>query len=781
MARRVAPELSLSIGQSWLLGVSAPLARLNGQRLDVLGGAPRGGAPTYRMLRGLGIVTGLEAQARIDALLERAPRAERPSWDLVRAAAWAGAAYAAFMLDAREAWSLVERAGAIARSRYRSWEAYGADFVLGRQAFHGKPGRGKDDEARIVAALAVEGTSPWMIAPWKTRAARVAPPVHHGRVLHVGKGREHTTIDRALRAAGDGDVLEIDAGTYLESLKPEVDVELVGKGRVVVVSRADHALFVDDVGVVARNIAWESTSNDRAAVCVRARGVLRLEHCRVQSRTQGVAVYDPDTMAFFDDVLLEGVGIGVSVYDRAWLHATRLAVVQSSRLGVSAEKESDVTLDECTVVGAKEAGLLVDGAKATARCCSFTKGGWSGAQVSGGELTMASCVIENVDTGILVRGGGARLEEVRIGKTSRNGLEIAAKARVTATKLGLKGVKGSGVLVADAELELSESRIDGVVFDGVTIVGSRRVQLRDVAIASAGRAAIWLDDGSANAAGTKIDIRAADIGVRVGKDARFALAASSIRRGTTGLAIDGGVMAVESSRIQGPSANAVQLSGGASLVLATCDVVGGENAVAAVDSRAVIVGSRVSGKACALTIEGKANVVIEGGAIIGGSDVALRIDGPARARAHDTEIVSGRKGERRGSAASRFAMSRCTSRQKSGFRPELDGGLAPFTLVLHLGPLYSLVTSDFRALLGRRRSAFERRLEPNGHGIAAWIDALLDADPKLRRRIELDPEAAMFSAVSKDRDALVALVAAVRTALGDDARFVATLGAARAS
>jgi hypothetical protein len=102
--------------QAWMLGLAAPLETLNGHRHDVLGGGPRGAPATYRMLRDLDITSRAAAIRRLDQLLGEAAKAKRPAWNLVRASAWAGAAYVAYFFDAQEAWSFIARAAKTARA-----------------------------------------------------------------------------------------------------------------------------------------------------------------------------------------------------------------------------------------------------------------------------------------------------------------------------------------------------------------------------------------------------------------------------------------------------------------------------------------------------------------------------------------------------------------------------------------------------------------------------------------------------------------------------------------
>lgn len=837
--------VSPTAAQSWLLGLAAPLEALNAQRLDVLGGGPRGAPEGYALLRELDMTTREDAAAALEARLTAARDASTkwPAWYLVRAAAWASTAYAAHVFTAPEAWSFLVRIGAVARARYRSWDAYGRDFVLGRRDFFERPGRGEDDEAAVVARLLDDPSSPWRRAAWGTRVGRPPPLVPSPARRTVGRGRDHATIAEALRVAEHGDQIVIAAGTYCESLRPKKNVELLADegARVVVTGAGDHALFVDGVGVLADGIEWRSTSPERTAIGVRDEGVLRLRRAVVRSATHGIAVYDRGTMAFVEDVVVRDVaGLGVTAHDRAWLRADRLEVVAPQRVGISSEKGSKVMLSRCVVRDSNEAGVLVEGGAAIVRGTTISSCRWSGLQVSGGTLDIRESEIHGTDTAIFVQSGRVEVQDVVITKSKKNGLEVAGKAHIEASGCRIQDVEGSAAFVASGELTLNHSRIDAPRFDGVTVLGGQ-ASLHGVSIAGAGRAALWLEGGELTEIdATKVRATAADIGARVGPGAVLSLDRCVLHRARVGVAIEGGRLVTLGScisrsrihalqveggdvdggtlRVERAGGSAIYALGGASVSLATsvlegknaihattkasltlrrtrvrtrgsvdlvataadvllegCDVAGGENALEAIDGRLRLVDCNVRGRHCAIATDGRSQVVVEGGALVGGSRGMVDLDGPTRARASGATLVHGRRGEGHVGPRARWTTDGCrVARRAPASRPLSGEDLAPFTLNLY-GARFDLSTDAFARVLGRREATFRRKLEFNGHGLAAFLAAVAADEPSLQKALDFDPEADLFSVSATRREPLVALIARLRAVLADDARFTGAL------
>jgi hypothetical protein len=90
---------------------------------------------------------------------------------------------------------------------------------------------------------------------------------------------------------------------------------------------------------------------------------------------------------------------------------------------------------------------------------------------------------------------------------------------------------------------------------------------------------------------------------------------------------------------------------------------------------------------------------------------------------------------------------------------------APCHLVEHEDGSFSLVFDDFDST----GVIFEEMdQESGGYGWHGVVDALVRMKaPKLKRKLDYDPEASMFVALSKDKDALKQVAELIRNAVND--------------
>lgn len=92
---------------------------------------------------------------------------------------------------------------------------------------------------------------------------------------------------------------------------------------------------------------------------------------------------------------------------------------------------------------------------------------------------------------------------------------------------------------------------------------------------------------------------------------------------------------------------------------------------------------------------------------------------------------------------------------------------APCNLVEHEDGTFSLCFEDFDATA----ATFEEMDQEGGsYGWHGVVDALVRMKaPKLKRKLRYDPEASMFVALSKDREALKQVAELIRNAIDDPA------------
>lgn len=97
-----------------------------------------------------------------------------------------------------------------------------------------------------------------------------------------------------------------------------------------------------------------------------------------------------------------------------------------------------------------------------------------------------------------------------------------------------------------------------------------------------------------------------------------------------------------------------------------------------------------------------------------------------------------------------------------------ENPFAPCVLHDHEGS-FSLTFAAFDAN-GADTVFEEAGFDGGGYGWEGVVRALVQMKaPKLKKKLSYDPEASMFCAVSKDRDALVQVADLIRNAVGDSA------------
>lgn len=849
-----------------LLGLGAFLTHRNRERFDVLGGTHRGEGSVCRLVASFGIFTSEEAREWVTRALVRSDRSAHPAWDLGRAVSWAGDMYVASFLDEGAAWELVLRAASLASDRFSSWEAFGEDYVHGRQAFMGHRGKGKDDEEAALAWLLSAKTSPWVKGPWETPYEGARPRVHVPTVLRVGGTRKgaFATVANAVARASDGDIVAISPGRYRESLRPKVDVSFVvdagdpvARGRrakasevcAVEIVADDHALFVDGVSVSASGIRWVGEREDRSALGVRNGGVLRLSECRIESVSHGVSALDPDTLLRLEgEVTLRATGIAVTVWDRAALQATNVRV-ENCTVGISVEKSSTAKLSGIRVGAALEVGLVVIGKSSVEVVDStFARARSAGVQVSEkGSLVLSDSVIVRCGTGFLVKRAKATLRNVRITSARHNGLELQKGSVVVAEGLVVENTRASSVFVAaKAELLLTRATLEHAGIDGVTCAGLLHAE--DVTVRDAVRSAFWLD-GPSRAMVRRSTTEASRMGARIGQGARVSIESTTFAAPTLGVATEGGHVALESVWISCATAHSVQVDGGTlvagyltvegasdhslfvanghatvvssrlesagevhvngpkahatlrrttvstpgdvgcalhdgKLELAFCRVEAkGSNGIEGLGGDLTIVSCSVEGTDSGLVLDDGARARVEGGELRATNDVALEVLGTAQASLVGVALVATKRPASRVAKTATLETGQgarargAVSRSAAPFVPDLDGeSPLPFELGLHLGPRYSLFTSDFESAVSPHGEMFvEHEVPLDGHALSAWVEALLG--PSFEGTF--DPEAGLFSIESDDRDALMAAAQKVREALADAPRMRVLLGIVR--
>lgn len=754
-----------SPAQLWLVGLGAILNAMNELDPAAFGGSHRGERRAQKILAyKLDVDSAEELRALLEHQLGEGMRAtfeERGlgardawlAWDLGRAVTWAGYGYAAYLLEADEAWGFALRAGRLARDAFGSWDEYATSYAAGRKLWRRHLGgeektqEGDASEEAVVARLLAHPESPWARAPWYTAwDTSTPPPAWEPAVLRVGPRGDFATLALALARAAPGDRIVVEAGVYREALVPTVDVEILAdasEGPVRVESDDDHALFVRRCSVRAIGLEFLSRG-PRAAVCARSRATLRLEGCALRSEASKDAalhVLDHETDAhLFDSRFHAPAAFGLALFDRARARAERCAFEGAGRSGACAERGSALELVGCRVVDSGEAGVLaIEGSRAIVSHTRVLRSARCGVQISDGSTLHAEdCAIAGASSAVLLRTRErATLRRCELSDARHAGIDVQGEGLVVLDDLAFRGGQAA-VIVAKGSVFAHQLRVSDVRFDAVTVREGGFARVVELVAEAPDRAGACAHDAGS----------------------RLFLVGGEVRGGAYGVYVQPGAFAdVSATRFVGQRAG-VRVASGRAVV-----------------ERAHVVGAT---EAC-LAAEGDAELLVTDSVLEGSTDRALHASGASVVELHTSTLGPHATGIFASDDATVHAHALTAagaSLVASGAvtltdAPPSDRDPYPFTLTLRASGGYTLVLADPAALEALAPGILDRAYDeatdeyPLDDLLHHLVRATPTADPA-SLTVEYLPA---FSVSSSSRADLLAVARAVRDTLSDPDRL----------
>ncbi len=484
----------LAPAQRFVLSIGAILTTMNGERVDLLGGAVRptnAGASMRVLADQWGLTTTEELVARIERLTT-SQGGPRLGFELGRAVSLADLGYSAYLLDAETAWAAMTRAALRVQASFEGFGAFAASYALGRRQLLGEEAAPEEGDGPTCAAaietLLHDAASPWVQVPFDVTLDGVAAPRLPRRTLSVGRGG-CASIAEALALAEDGDRIEVAAGTYRERVRVSTadwdegdevarpprapSVELVAMGKVVLTAREGPVVEVDDGGVVLQgftivNERARKAKEDQADAVVVVDGFARLVHCTLRA-ANGAGFADHEASQLVD-CTVEGCDVGVRT---TGCMLVRGGVLRGSTASnVVAEDQGTITLVEATVEAAGHSGIY-----ATDRAV----------------VVAARCKVrESVRVGLLAtERASLRATDCLITESGIAALYADEKAGVEVLRCTLQKCDGSLVqLLGTGPAELSECQILGRGTHGIVFGGDTRAIVVDSTISGTLHAAV---------------------------------------------------------------------------------------------------------------------------------------------------------------------------------------------------------------------------------------------------------------------------------------------------
>ena len=730
-------------------------------------------------------------------------------FDELRRAHVAGYAYAAYLLDEVEAWSLLCETARNLQRRYDSWEALSRAYrhalavwiehVAGPEGLLEEEGEseqileGYDD---AVETLRSAGWSPWRLVPWNTPipAELPAPPALRQRLRKASSVEQ---LEALLDDIETGDVIELEAGTYRGAFTAgNAGVELRAcagaEGKVILESDGSGATLRGEGGLAVRGLVLRNASGqpgqDGDAVNVRE-SVIHLDGCDVQGTTFGIRALgswahvsmvagrvhdcgDTGVMVFTGDAVLDRVeidgcgGNAVQLGDKgrsARLSGCRLHDGRASALALFARGEA--TLRGCHIaghprpqIGAIAGCLEVDG-------CRIERGGHDGIYAQGEHVRVSVVRCELRDHGA-------------------SHLEVQDKAHLLATECLMERSGADAVSIHHgASAHLVDCSVEHAAYAAIAAQADAWVTLVRPRIAKSGRGLV--SGSGASLAALDVTVRepsSADESFRplallVGEDAWLAAAGAILEAAIGESAIQcigQGQLALERTRIEGGHG---ALIAGGSAYLASCALVGSETAALEVKGDSLVIADR-----CTVERSRYAAIECHHGAVVELRDCELS-GGQSALFAHDGGKILSRGGSAAGgdvAVETRNAYARVAQtklwRGAAGLTEVSGGGTVEIDYEPAAGPIGIRLTAQ-RAEVRLTASDFAHELDGFGIEPVPLLEALVRwlLDGRLApvaEAIEVEVDELGVTLASAGPEPLRLAAEAVAHALADQAPLV---------
>ena len=394
------------------------------------------------------------------------------------------------------------------------------------------------------------------------------------RVAAKGWGA-HRTIGAAVRAAAPGEVLSIQAGTYVESVVLERDVRLVaekGPGTVRLVGSAGATVAFRGAAGSVRGLIIEARDGEPALTV--SDGSAQIEGCEITGGP--VRVTGSATPAFRDCRIhhTAGPALHLGGDSAALVERTEIADVEGN--GVLVDHGAAPILRAVTVLRCTGHGLRVTGAaRGLFEDCDISRTGAAAVAIDGDACPqLLGCRIgDSVADGIIITGSagvGAQAESEGDEDAQQDASSGDGSYGVSVRGCEFARIsKDAAFVTGQAVASFTDCKISDVRAAGIVAGGSGRVRLENTSVTDA--------DGTALAAGGEsvvevrrgVFTRLAANGVYVAEGARVTLSGCKIEDSRfTSVHVGGtGRMTMRDCEIRDTPEHGVRVTGSAALTV----------------------------------------------------------------------------------------------------------------------------------------------------------------------------------------------------------------------
>jgi SpoVK/Ycf46/Vps4 family AAA+-type ATPase len=361
----------------------------------------------------------------------------------------------------------------------------------------------------------------------------------------------YRTIGDAVAAAGHGDVISIQPGTYVESLVLHREITLSAAGTpggVRIESRDSPVIRIAGESATLSGLVVRHTGEQTSAIDVPT-GRLRMDECTVEAHS-AAAVYAHGAA----EVNARGcefanpAGAGVIFVEGAEGSLTECTLRHVKASAVVIRTGANPELTDCTIMDVQGSGLLAaDGARGTVRGCRIVRGGNPAVAIevdSSPELT-ATVIEEAHGVGVLVASGSTPLlEDCAITGAGAQGIALVAGAAPELRRVEVRDAAGYGVHVLDASAgTFTDCVVAGAGDAGVLVSGGASTSFEELRVEGGAGAGVSVSESATPTFDELRVAHPAGNGVEVWSGAH-----PRVRRATVSSAGEDGVLVTEQGR-----------------------------------------------------------------------------------------------------------------------------------------------------------------------------------------------------------------------------------------
>ncbi|GAB2800268.1 hypothetical protein GCM10027176_00300 [Actinoallomurus bryophytorum] len=314
----------------------------------------------------------------------------------------------------------------------------------------------------------------------------------------------YRTISDAVAAAGHGDVISIQPGTYTESvvLQREITLSAAGApGGVRIESRDAPTIRITGESATLSGVVVRHSGEQTSAIEVPT-GRLRMDECKVEADSaaalyaHGAAEVNAHGCEFTNPA-----GAGVIFVEGAEGNLSECTLRDIKASAVVLRTGANPQLTACTITDVEGSGLLAaEQARGTVRDCRIVRAGNPAVAIEGDSSPQLSAlVIEECDgVGVLVASGSTPLlEDCAITGAGAQGIALVEGAAPNLRRVEIRESAGYGVHVLDASAgTFTECLVAGSGDAGVLISGGATSSFEALRIEGGGGPGVSVNDAA---------------------------------------------------------------------------------------------------------------------------------------------------------------------------------------------------------------------------------------------------------------------------------------------